>query len=134
MGANRGQLRRLLRRGRHDQFAAIPVRDAVSVAIAVERMLAGNARPRHPAAGGIVDPGMDHFAVARGCYRADALGLVQNHHFTAGPRQPPCHRKADHPGPDNDALEPVHVRLNPEEKLRPRRAYQQQFFSALLSL
>src|SRR5690606_29827028 len=86
-----------------------------------ERLPAGNAHPRHPAPGWIVDSGMDHLAVAGGGYRTDAFGLLQHHHLAAGLRQPPCQRKADHPGPDNDALDLVHVKLK-SEKLLLRQA------------
>ena len=107
--ADRLQLLGFLRRRGHDQLAAIAMRNAVIGAISVQRAPAADAHLRHQAAGAVVDPGMDHLAVARGGHRADALGLIQHDHFAAGPSQPARDRKPDHPGSDNDAINSVHV-------------------------
>src|SRR5882724_9924384 len=109
MRADRLQLFGLFGRGRHDQLAAIAVRDAMVGAIGVERALAADAHARHPAPGGVVDAGVDHFTVARGGDGADALGSLQHDDLAAGLREPPRHRKSDDAGPDNDALNPVHA-------------------------
>ena len=122
MRPDRLQLLGFLRRGRDDQLAAIAVRDAVIPAIPIEGALAADAHPRHQAARLVVDAGVDHLAVARGCHGADAFGRLQNDHLAAGLRQPPRDRKADHPRTDDDALNLVHSRL--ESGLpcgRPRR-------------
>ena len=109
MGADRLQLFGFLRRRRDDQLAAIAMGDAVIAAIAVERVLAADAHPRHQAAGGVIDAGVDHLAVARGGHGADALGRLQHDHFAARLRQPPRDRKPDHARSDDDAINLVHV-------------------------
>ena len=110
MRTDRLQLLSFRGRGGDDQFAAISVRNAVVGAVPVQELLARDAQPRHQASRFVVDAGVDHLAVARGGHGADALGLFQHDHLAPGLRKLPCHGKADHARPDNDALNPVHSR------------------------
>ena len=75
------QLRRI---GRHDQLAAAPVRQAALAEIFVERPAALHAEAGHEAAMGIIDARVDDLAVAGGCFRAEALGLVEDQHLASG--------------------------------------------------
>src|SRR5882757_7138475 len=103
---------------------------AVLVAIAIKRLLAADAHPRHPASGRVVDTGMDHLAVARGGHGADALGLFQDDHFAPGERQSAGDRKTDHTGPDNDAIDLVHGDSNPGNL--PRHRHQPRLLVVVL--
>ena len=69
---------------RHDKLAAIRVRHALLGAIGVERLATRDAEPRHQAAGRIINAGVDHLAVARGCLGADPFRGIQDDHFAAG--------------------------------------------------
>jgi hypothetical protein len=80
-------------------------------AVFIERLLAADAHPGHQAAGLVIDPGVDHLAVARGRDGADAFGGLQHDHLAACLREPPGDRKTDHPRTDNDALYLVHSRF-----------------------
>jgi hypothetical protein len=84
------------------------MRDAVVVAIPVQRMLAADAHLRHQAVGAVIYSGVDHFAVARGGHGADALRGFQDDHLAAGLGQPPCDREANHSRSDDDAINLVH--------------------------
>src|SRR6185312_13149486 len=109
MGADRLQPLRVLRRGRNNQLAAIAMRDAVIGAVTVERLLAGNAHPRHLASSLVIDSGVDHFAVSRRGHGADAFGGFQYDHFAPGHGQPPGYRETHDPRADDDAFDPVHA-------------------------
>ena len=76
-------------------------------AVVVEGAFAVDAHPRHQAAGLVIDAGVDHLAVARGGDGADALGRFEHDHLATGLREPPRDRKADHAGPDDDAVDLV---------------------------
>ena len=93
--------------GRDDQLAAVDVRHALLGAVGVERLAAGDAEPRHEAAGRIVDAGVDHLAVARGGLGADAFGGFQDDHLAPGQRQRARHRQADDAGAHHDAIDPL---------------------------
>ncbi len=108
MGPDRLQLFGFLRRGRDDQLAGIPMRDAVIPAVFIERALAADAHPRHQASGGIVDAGVDHLAVARRRDRADAFRRLQNDDLATRLCQPPSDSQTDHPRADYDAINFVH--------------------------
>ena len=99
------------RRGCDDQLAAIAMRDAVVAAIFIQRTLAADAHPRHQASRGIIDAGVDHFAVARRGDGADTFRRLQDDDLAAGLRQPPRNRKTDHPRTNDDALNFVHSRV-----------------------
>ncbi len=74
----------------------------------VQRPPAGDAEPRHQAAGGVVDAGVDHLAVARGRFGADRLRGFQHDHLAPRLRQRARHREADHPGSHHHAIDLVH--------------------------
>ena len=121
-------------RGRHDQLAGIAVRHAVLLAIAREPRSPATHMTRLQAAGRVVDPGMDHLAVARGRHRTDTFGLFQDDHCAAGLGQPPSDREAHHARPDHDALNPVHVQLKPEKLPRRGQYPSSKVFIPLLSI
>src|SRR5712671_4455656 len=108
MSPDRLQFRGLIRRRRDDQLAAVAMRDAVVAAILIKRALAADAHPRHQAPRRIIDAGVDHFAVARRRYGADALRRLQDDYLAARLRQPPRDGETDHPRTDNDTLNLVH--------------------------
>src|SRR4029453_15221480 len=114
MRPDRLQFLGLARRRRHDQLAAIAMRNAVVAAIPVERVLAAYAHLRHQAAGAVIDPGVDPLAVAGRGDGADALSGLEHDYFAAGLGQPPCDREPDHPRSDDNAIDLVHVSFGPE--------------------
>ena len=69
-----------------------------------------DAEPRHQAVGRIINPGVDHFAVARGRFGADPLRRLQDDHLPPGLRQRARDREPDHTGTDNDAIHFFHGR------------------------
>src|SRR5690349_25071551 len=102
MRADRLQLFSFARSRRHDELAAMAMRNAVVAAILVERALAAYAHLRHQAAGAVIDAGMDHLAVARGGDGADAFSSLEHDDFAARLGQPPGNRKPDDPRSDDD--------------------------------
>ena len=80
--------RRLLRRaGGDDELAAPRMRHAALGAIGVQAVLAGDAGARFERAGRVVDPGVDHLAVARAGLGADHAGRLEEQHLAARHRQ-----------------------------------------------
>ena len=98
---HRGQLGSIRR---HQDLADPFVRDAELAAERIERMLPGHTKLRFQAPRGVVDPGVDHFAVARGSFRADHVGRFQDHHLVAPERHLARHRQADHTGADHRTI------------------------------
>ena len=94
--------------GRHDQLAAVAKRHSLLGAELIQRPPPGDAEPGHQTARRIVDPGMDHLAVARRGLAADALGRLQDDDLTPRHRQRPSHRQAHHPGTHHDAIDFLH--------------------------
>ena len=109
MGLDRLQPCDLFAAGRDDQLAGIAMRDVALAAIGIQRLLARDAQPRHQAAGGIVDSGVDYLAVARRGHGADRVARLQHDHFAAGQSEAPGDGQPDHAGADYDAFNPVHV-------------------------
>ncbi len=93
--------------GRDDQLAELFVRNPPLSAVVVEHVLALDAEPGLEAAGRIVDPGVDHLRVPRGCAGADPLGRLQHPNLPPGQRQCASHREPDHPGADHHAFDPL---------------------------
>src|SRR5579872_1403499 len=100
-----------LRRGSHDQLAAMTMRNALVAAIPIERLSAADAHPRHQAARSIIDAGMDHLAVARGGDGANSLGRFQDDDLAAALCQPPGDGKTDDSRTDDDTLDLVHSKI-----------------------
>ena len=67
----RRQRRKLVFPAGDDQLAEAAMLDAMVPAIVIEHVAAGDAEPGPQAAGGVIDAGMDHLAVARGDLAAD---------------------------------------------------------------
>ena len=91
--------------GRHDQLAAIAMRHAVLGAIGIEQAPAGDAGPRHQAALGIVDAGVDDLGIARAGLGADAFGGLDHDDLTAGKGKRAGHGKAHDACADHDAVD-----------------------------
>ena len=75
-------------------------------------MTALDAGDRLEAACRVIEPAVDHLAVARGCLETDRVGLFEDDDLFPGERQRARHGKSDHPGSDNHRLDFVH-RLAP---------------------
>src|SRR5262245_38812916 len=99
----------LLGRRRHDKLAAAPVRNASLLAIAIKRVAPLHAELRLEATGIVVNPGVDHLAVARGRSRADRRFLLHNDDLNATQRQCPGNRKTDHSCSNNHGLDLEHA-------------------------
>ena len=108
-GGERGQLSCV---GGDDQLAATAVRDAAVGAIAVKEPLAGDAEPGLEAAGGVVDAGMDHLAVARAGLGADGVGTLEHDGLEPGHGEPARAGEAHHPGAHHDAVDALHARVS----------------------
>ena len=74
-------------------------------AIGVEQAPAGDAGPRHQAALGVVDAGVNDLGIARAGLGADAFGGLDDDDLTAGKGKRPGDREADHTGADHHAID-----------------------------
>ena len=99
----------LSRIGGDQQLAAAPMRNAVRFTVAVELLSPRHAEPRFQRAGGVVDAGMNHLAVARASARADGAGAFQNHCFQAPLTKRTTDGQADHSGADHHCVDFVHL-------------------------
>jgi len=77
----------------------------VRVAEGVEFAAAQDAEARLEAARGIIDAGMDDFAVARRGFLADSLAALQNDDGAAGARQRARGGEADGPRANDDGVD-----------------------------
>ena len=101
--------RRCLRRGAGDhQLAAARVVHPVLRAPGVQALAALHAQAGLERAGRVVQPGVDHLAVA--CADAGAEGglALDDHHLEAGAGEAVCAGEADHAGADHDAIDCFH--------------------------
>jgi hypothetical protein len=87
------------------------VRHAARGAIRIEPVASLDAEPRLEAAFWIMQPRMDHFAVARRGLGADPALLLEHHDLVPGERQRPRHGEADHARADHDAFDRFAHRL-----------------------
>src|SRR5690606_29930888 len=94
--------------GRDDQLAADAVPYAVTTAELDQLAPSFDAQPRLQRARLVVDPRVDHFAVARTGHRAERVLPLQHHDLAARPRELARNRQADNPRADNDRLHSVH--------------------------
>ena len=90
---------------RDDDFADAAVVDVVLGAIPVERLAACDAQARLQRAGGIVDPRVDDFGVARARVRAEVLLGLEQDDFAPAHRELAGDGKADDAGADHRAID-----------------------------
>ena len=83
------------------------MRHAMLGTVFVEQVAASDTEPRLQAAVRIMQTGMNHLAVARGCFGPDLTLLLQQENVVAVTRQSARHRQADHPGTDHDAFDGI---------------------------
>ena len=105
---DRLQLAELLLVGGHEQLSAPSVRNRALLAIRIQGQLAGDAEACLERTGRIVDPGVDHLAVARAGLGADALGRLEDDHLAAGEGEGARHRQADDTRADDDRVDAFH--------------------------
>ena len=99
--------RHFLLGARHGQLPEPLVRHAMLGAIGIEQVAALDAKPRLQTAVRIVQPGMNHLAVAGRGLGAELALFLDDQNFVAGPRQGARNRQANHPGPDHDAFDGI---------------------------
>ena len=102
------QLRRICG---HDQLAAALVRQATFGQIGIERPAPRHAEAGHEAALRIVNPRMDHLAVAGRGLRAEARGFFEDQHLAPGQRQRAGHGQPHHARARDDAIDLFQVGL-----------------------
>jgi hypothetical protein len=96
-------------RGDH-QLAQGAMLDAVLAAIGIQGLLAGHAQPRLERAARVVEPGVDHLAVARADAGADGVRRLEHDALAPAARERARHRQADHAGADHHRIDAVHAR------------------------
>ena len=115
--ADRVQLDHLRWRGRHDEFAATPVRHIACLAIGVQHGLAFHAQLRLERARGIVNTGVDDFAVARAGLGANGIASFEHQHLAPSQGQLTGHGQPDDAGTDHYTIDTVcllrHCRSSP---------------------
>src|ERR1051326_579284 len=97
------------------------MRDAVLSAIGVEPFAAFDAAARLQAPLRIIEPSMDHRAVARRGLEPDRVGAFENDDLLPGERQGARRGETDNPGANDDCFDLVPPTLAPVCRLRPRR-------------
>jgi hypothetical protein len=90
--------------GGDDQLAALAMRHAVGRAKFVEHPPRARAVIGALRAGRIIEPGVDHLAVARGHAGTDPGCGFRDDHLVAGERDRARHREPDHSGADHQHL------------------------------
>src|SRR6185436_10380966 len=91
--------------GCHDEFSAVLERYYALATICIERVLTRHTEARHQAARGIVDSGVNDFAVARGCLRAYCVRGLRDNDFSAGKREDSGDCQAYHTSADHYAVD-----------------------------
>src|ERR1051326_7527218 len=99
--------------GRDDQFPEPGMRDAVLSAIGVEPFAAFAAAARLQAPLRIIEPAMDHLAVARRGLEPDRVGAFENDDLLPGARQGARRGATDNPGANDDCFDLAHPPLAP---------------------
>src|SRR5262249_55217628 len=97
----------------HD-LADPPMRNRVLDTIAIQQLLASDAKLGLERTLGIVEARMDHFRVARARVRADALGRLEHDHFVPCERSCPRDRETDDTGTDYDTVDLLHNCVSPD--------------------
>lgn len=95
--------------GGDDELAAFVVGDSVRVEERIERAPAGDAEARLQRSGGIMQPGVDDFGIARGDAGADARVSFQHDNGSAAPRERIAARQADCACPYDRHVKVAHV-------------------------
>ena len=94
--------------GGHHQLAQAAMGDAPCGAVGVKPGPPGHAAAGAPGAGGVVEPGVDHFAGAAGDAGAKLGGAFQNQHFPPSLGQGSGAGEAHHAGTDHDCIKLFH--------------------------
>src|SRR5262249_12406271 len=102
----------------HQELADLLMGYAVLSAVLVERAPALETEHRLQAAPGIIEPGVDHLAVARGGLGADPSLLLEDEPLASVERERTGDREAHHARPHNHALD---LRLT-HDTSNPKRA------------
>src|SRR5581483_7091383 len=89
----------------HDQLAATAMPDAPGLAVGIETLLALDTEPCLGRARLVVEPGVNHLAVARAGSSADGVLGLEHQDLAAAPRQGPRDREANHSGADDDTID-----------------------------
>src|SRR6185295_18794721 len=95
LGLQRREVADLRRGGGHYQLADAAVADAARLAVVIEPLAPGHAQPRFPAAGRIVDAGVDDLAVARAGLAADGVAALEQDDLAAAARERPADGQPD---------------------------------------
>jgi hypothetical protein len=110
-------------RGGDDQLADAAVADAARLAIVIEPLAPGHAQPCLPAAGRIVDAGVDDLAVARAGFAADGVAALEQDDLAATARESAGDGQPDDSGADDDAVDLIgHRTLDPHSPRFPAAA------------
>ena len=107
---NTSQLSILIRRRRHDQFAAALVADRAFFAIGVQQILAAHAQLRLERSLRVINAGMDNLAIARTGTGTDCASRLQHQHLAPPQRKLTCHGQTHHAGANHDTVQLVHKR------------------------
>ena len=102
------QYGQLLRAGGGHDLARAPAGDALPRAQLVQQRIAAHAQARLPQLAAVVQPGVDHLAVAGGGLPAETVLALHDHQVPGAPGKPLGHRQAHHPGPDDRDAYAVH--------------------------
>ena len=86
------------------ELSALPVRHTMSGAKLIKHTAAGWTVAGAQGAGGIIEAGMDHLAVARGGTGADGVGGLRHDHVVPGERRRPRTGEPHHPRSDHQHL------------------------------
>src|SRR6185312_8913956 len=84
-------------------LSAMP--DAPGLAVGIETLLALDTEPCLGRARLVVEPGVNHLAVARAGSSADGVLGLEHQDLAAAPRQGPRDREANHSGADDDTID-----------------------------
>jgi len=109
LGMQRVELVQLRCAGGDDQLAAAAVLDAALGAVAVEQSVAFDAQPRLQRPRGVIEAGVDHFAVAGAGDRAEGVGRFEDHDIAPGQGQRARRGQSDHTGTNHEGVNLVHA-------------------------
>ncbi len=109
-GLNLFELAELVHGRGYDELAAAPVRDAVSLAVFIELLAARDTEPCLQRATGIVDSGMNHFAVTGTGDGAERIGRFEHHDVPPAHGQRPGDREPDDTRASDDHFHIIHGR------------------------
>ena len=107
-GLNCTQLRHLLGRSRHNQFATLLVRNVALTTVGIKTLATLHAKLRLEGPLGVIDTGVNHFTVARAGACAKGICRLEQQDLLTFKRQLARNRQAHHPSPDHHCLYSIH--------------------------